>query len=180
MQPSLNRLVWLDLEMTGLNVEKDVIIEIATVVTDAQLNIVAEGPAMAIYYPDPFLAEMDEWNVKHHTKSGLITAVETSTITPEMAEQLTLDFLRQHVEPGVSPICGNSVWQDRRFISKYMPTLEKFFHYRHIDVSSIKELARRWKPEIVVKKEDSSAHRALSDVLESIAELRHYRELWLK
>jgi oligoribonuclease len=179
MNQSLDRLIWLDLEMTGLNIDKDVIIEIATIVTDAQLNIIAEGPCLAIYYPEPLLEDMDEWNTKQHTKSGLLNDVQTSTITPEMAEIQTLDFLKQHVPAGVSPMCGNSIWQDRRFIAKYMPTLEKYFHYRHIDVSTIKELARRWKPEIVVKKEESSLHRALSDVKESIAELRHYREFWM-
>jgi len=179
MNENLDRLIWLDLEMTGLNIDKDVIIEIATIVTDAQLNIIAEGPCLAIYYPDPFLDDMDEWNTKQHTKSGLLADVEISTITPEMAEAQTLDFLKQHVPAGVSPMCGNSIWQDRRFINKYMPTLEKYFHYRHIDVSTIKELARRWKPELVVKKDDQSSHRALSDVRASIAELRHYREFWL-
>lgn len=179
MNPNLDRLIWIDLEMTGLNIDKDVIIEIATIVTDAQLNIIAEGPSLAIYYPDPFLDEMDEWNTKQHTKSGLINDVRISTITPEMAEQQTLDFLKQHVAASISPICGNSVWQDRRYLAKYMPALEKYFHYRHIDVSTIKELARRWKPEIAVKKEESSQHRALSDIKESIAELKHYREMWL-
>ena len=180
MEKNIDRLIWLDLEMTGLDVETNTIIEIATIVTDGQLNIIAEGPCLAIHQPESQLAIMDEWNVKHHTQSGLLADVKASTLTLADAEAQTLAFLKKHVAANASPICGNSIWQDRRFLMRYMPTLEKFFHYRHIDVSTIKELARRWKPEIVVKKEDSSQHRALSDVRDSIKELQHYRDLWLK
>lgn len=180
MNADLNRLIWLDLEMTGLAVEKDSIIEIATIVTDAQLNIIAEGPCLAIHQPDTLLADMDEWNTRQHTQSGLLADVKASTLSLAAAEEQTLAFLKQHVQAGISPICGNSVWQDRRFLARYMPQLEKYFHYRHIDVSTIKELARRWKPEIVMKKEDTSRHRALSDIKDSIAELQRYRDLWLK
>lgn len=177
---NLNRLIWVDLEMTGLDVEQNTIIEIATIVTDGQLNIVAEGPCLAVHQPEAQLARMDEWNVSHHTKSGLIDKVRASTITMEMAQDQTLTFLRQHVPAGVSPMCGNSIWQDRRFISRYMPALEKHFHYRHIDVSTIKELARRWKPDAIFKKDDSAQHQALHDVKESIKELQHYRDVWLQ
>ena len=180
MNADLNRLIWIDLEMTGLDVEKDSIIEIATIVTDAQLNIVAEGPCLAIHQPNALLHSMDDWNMAHHTKSGLLAAVQASSLSLSDAESQTLAFLQQHVQAGISPICGNSVWQDRRFLSRYMPQLEKYFHYRHIDVSTIKELARRWKPEVAVKKEDTSQHRALSDIKDSIAELQHYRTTWFQ
>ena len=180
MKAELDRLIWVDLEMTGLDVEKNTIIEIATIVTDAQLNIIAEGPCLAIHQSDSLLDVMDDWNVSHHTKSGLLAAVKASTLTLEDAEMQTIEFLKQHVAAGVSPICGNSIWQDRRFLMRYMPTLEKYFHYRHIDVSTIKELARRWKPEVIIKKEESSSHRALNDVKASIAELKNYRDQWMK
>lgn len=177
---NLDRLIWIDLEMTGLQVDKDTIIEIATIVTDASLTIVGEGPCLVIHQSDNILNGMDEWNTTHHTQSGLVEKVRNSKITLKMAEAQTIEFLRQHVKPGISPMCGNSICQDRRFLSRYMPELEQYFHYRQIDVSTIKELARRWNPDIVMKKEENSQHRALHDVKESIAELRHYREFWLK
>lgn len=180
LDKNLDRLIWIDLEMTGLDVDKNSIIEIATIITDATLNILAEGPCLTIHQPQAMLDIMDEWNVTHHSQSGLIERVQKSTITMEAAENQTIDFLRGHVDAGISPMCGNSIWQDRRFLARYMPRLEKYFHYRHIDVSTIKELARRWRPDIVIKKDESGQHRALHDVKESISELRDYRDLWLK
>ncbi len=168
-------LIWIDLEMTGLDVNKESIIEIATVVTDAQLNELASGPNLVIHQSDDLLNKMDKWCVNQHGKSGLTQAVRESKITMAQAEQETLDFVRRYVEEGKSPMCGNTVYMDRLFLKKYMPTLEAYFHYRHIDVSTLKELARRWKPDVVVKKDEDSDHRALSDIRQSIAELRHYR-----
>ena len=169
-------LIWIDLEMTGLFPESDVIIEIATVVTDADLNVIAEGPSLAIHQSDDCLAGMDEWNTNQHTKSGLVERVKNSEISAADAEQKTLDFLREFIDEGASPMCGNSICQDRRFLYNYMPELEKFFHYRHIDVSTLKELASRWKPEVLAKTNKKSAHLALSDVYDSINELKHYRK----
>ena len=169
-------LIWVDLEMTGLDVAKENIIEIATVVTDAQLNELAEGPDLVIHQSDALLDSMDDWNTRQHRKSGLTQAVRDSSITLEQAEQQTLDFLKQYVDAGKSPLCGNTVYMDRKFLSKYMPKLEAFFHYRLIDVSTLKELAKRWQPDAVVKKKEESDHRALSDIRESIEELRHYRK----
>lgn len=162
--------------MTGLIPESDVIIEIATVVTDAELNVIAEGPSLAIHQSDDRLAGMDDWNTNQHTKSGLVKRVKNSEISASDAEQKTLDFLREFVDKGASPMCGNSICQDRRFLYNYMPELEKFFHYRHIDVSTLKELASRWKPEALAQKHKVSAHLALSDVYDSINELKHYRK----
>lgn len=173
-QDRQNHLAWIDLEMTGLNPEVDVILEIATVITDAELNVVAEGPVLAINAPAEILAGMDEWNQKQHRKSGLLDRVLASTETMESAERQTLEFLAQHLPPGKVPLCGNSIWQDRRFLGKHMPALEKFFHYRIVDISSFKELARRWYPDMPVFKK-GEAHLALADILESIEELRHYR-----
>ena len=169
-------LIWIDLEMTGLVPEKDVIIEIATVVTDADLNILAEGPSIAIYQDNKHLDSMDEWNTRQHAKSGLVQRVKESEISLNEAEKQTLDFLMKYVDPGASPMCGNSICQDRRFLYIYMPNLEKFFHYRHIDVSTLKELAVRWKPDIVTSSFKQSKHLALSDIYDSINELKHYRE----
>ncbi len=173
-------LIWIDLEMTGLLPEKDVILEIATVVTDAKLNILAQGPALAIYQNNTILAGMDEWNTEHHTNSGLVNRVKKSTISAQQAEAQTLDFLAQYVNAGTSPMCGNTICQDRRFLYNYMPALERFFHYRHIDVSTLKELVMRWKPEAKMLFNKDSAHLALSDVLDSIDELRHYREHFIR
>ena len=169
-------LIWIDLEMTGLVPEKDIIIEIATVVTDADLNVLAEGPSIAIHQNNKHLDSMDEWNTRQHTKSGLIQRVKESEISVNEAEKQTLDFLMKYVDPGASPMCGNSICQDRRFLYNYMPKLEKFFHYRHIYVSTLTELAVRWKPDIVTTSFKQSKHLALSDIYDSINELKHYRE----
>jgi len=169
-------LIWIDLEMTGLIPEKDIIIEIATVVTDANLNVLADGPSIAIHQDDKHLDSMDEWNTRQHTKSGLVQRVKESKTSLNEAEKQTLDFLIQYVDPNASPMCGNSICQDRRFLYIYMPKLEKFFHYRHIDVSTLKELAVRWKPDILRASFKQSKHLALSDIYDSINELKHYRE----
>ena len=169
-------LIWIDLEMTGLVPERDVIIEIATVVTDADLNVLAEGPSIAIHQSDDYLNNMDEWNTNQHSKSGLVKRVKESNISSKEAEKKTIDFLKEYVNPGVSPMCGNSICQDRRFLYNYMPNLEKIFHYRHIDVSTLKELAIRWKPKVISTSNKRTKHLALSDVYDSINELKHYRE----
>ena len=179
VSPAMNKktnLIWIDLEMTGLVPEKDIIIEIATVVTDADLNVLAEGPSVAIHQNNKHLNGMDEWNTRQHTKSGLVQRVKESEISVNEAEKQTLDFLMKYVDPGASPMCGNSICQDRRFLYNYMPKLEKFFHYRHIDVSTLKELAVRWKPDVVTTSFKESKHLALSDIYDSIYELKHYRE----
>ena len=161
--------------MTGLDTQRDSIIEIATVVTDRDLNIVAEGPVLAIHQPPEVLAGMDEWNTRQHGKSGLIERVRTSETTVEEAERLTLTFLAGHLAPGVSPMCGNSICQDRRFLAREMPSLEAFFHYRNLDVSAVKILAGIWAPEVLAGVSKSTTHLALADIFDSIAELRHYR-----
>lgn len=169
-------LIWIDLEMTGLNFEKDSIIEIATLVTDSQLNELAVGPDLVIHASDSLLDGMDEWCTKQHAKTGLTERVRTSTITLEQAQEETLKFLAEFVEPRISPMCGNSICTDRRFLCRQMPKLEAFFHYRHVDVSTLKELARRWKPDLVKDFEKEGDHRALSDIRDSIAELKFYRQ----
>jgi len=169
-------LIWIDLEMTGLIPEHDVIIEIATVVTDAQLNVVDEGPSIAIHQSSELLDGMDEWNTNQHNHSGLVKRVQESKISIAEAESKTLNFLMKYVDLGASPMCGNSICQDRRFLYNYMPDLEKFFHYRHIDVSTLKELAVRWKPNIISTSYKKSRHLALSDIYDSIDELKHYRK----
>jgi len=169
-------LIWIDLEMTGLIPEHDVIIEIATVVTDAQLNVVDEGPSIAIHQSNELLDGMDEWNTNQHNHSGLVKRVQESKISIAEAESQTLNFLMKYVDLGASPMCGNSICQDRRFLYNYMPDLEKFFHYRHIDVSTLKELAVRWKPNIISTSYKKSRHLALSDIYDSIDELKHYKE----
>lgn len=175
-----HNLVWLDLEMTGLNVEKEVIIEIATIVTDGNLNILAEGPDLVIHQPTIVLDRMDEWCTRQHGLSGLTEAVKESRLTEKDAEERTLAFLQEYIEPGKSPLCGNSIGQDRRFLEKFMPKLSSFVHYRNIDVSTVKELARRWRPDLSMDKDQSSAHRALADIRESIKELRYYRDTFFK
>ncbi|MFQ3199662.1 MAG: oligoribonuclease [Zhongshania sp.] len=173
-------LIWIDLEMTGLDTLNDHIIEIATVVTDANLNIIAEGPVLAIHQPDEVLAEMDEWNTRQHGQSGLTKRVQDTCITAQEAERLTLTFLDKQVEKGASPMCGNSICQDRRFMAREMPALEAYFHYRNLDVSSVKELARRWRPDLSAGLKKSATHLALDDIYDSIAELNYYREHFLR
>ncbi|SMG63836.1 oligoribonuclease [methanotrophic bacterial endosymbiont of Bathymodiolus sp.] len=180
MAQQQENLVWLDLEMTGLDPDNDLIIEIATVVTDKYLNVLATGPVIAVHQSDQALAAMDAWNQEHHGKSGLIERVNASTIDDSDAMQQTLDFLKEWVAPGESPMCGNSIGQDRRFLYRYMPELESYFHYRNIDVSTVKELARRWAPAIFESVKKKETHQALDDVLESIDELKHYREHFIK
>ena len=176
MTDKRNNLIWIDLEMTGLSPEQDRIIEIATIVTDAQLNPLAEGPVLAVHQSDELLDGMDEWNTEHHNNSGLVKRVQESRISEMQAQAQTIDFLKQYVEPGMSPMCGNSICQDRRFMANYMQELEAFFHYRNLDVSTLKELARRWKPEILEGFKKEGKHLALDDIRESIAELKYYRE----
>ena len=171
-----SNLIWVDLEMTGLEPNIDRIIEIATIVTDKELNILAEGPVLAIFQPDDVLANMDEWNQKHHGQSGLIERVKASNISESQAVEQTISFLKQYVPQGVSPMCGNSIGQDRRFLNRYMPELEDYFHYRNIDVSTIKELVRRWQPETMEGFSKKGTHQALVDIQESIAELQFYRD----
>jgi oligoribonuclease len=176
MVASPENLVWIDLEMTGLDTVNDQIIEIATVVTDKHLGLIAEGPVMAIHQPEAVLDGMDDWNKRTHGDSGLLERVRQSTITPAEAERATLDFLRGMVPPGMSPMCGNSICQDRRFMARLMPELERFFHYRNLDVSTLKELAKRWTPELALKYDKRAPHMALDDIHESIRELRYYRD----
>ncbi|QIZ78645.1 oligoribonuclease [Ferrimonas lipolytica] len=171
-----NNLIWIDLEMTGLDPIDHKIIEIATIVTDSQLNILAEGPVLAVHQPESELAKMDEWNVRTHGESGLVDRIRNDSVSIEEAQAQTIAFLEQWVPAGKSPICGNSVGQDRRFLVNYMPELEAYFHYRYLDVSTIKELTRRWKPEVMEQFTKSGSHQALDDIRESIAELVFYRQ----
>ena len=173
--PSGDYLVWIDLEMTGLKPDSDVIIEIATVVTDKELAILAEGPVLAIHHSDEVLARMDVWNQRQHGSSGLLARVRASRVSVAEAQQRTLEFLMPLVTAGSSPMCGSSICQDRRFLARYMPELERFFHYRNLDVSTLKELARRWAPAVSEGFVKQGTHLALADIHESIRELRHYR-----
>jgi oligoribonuclease len=173
-------LVWVDMEMTGLEPETDRIIEVAMVVTDMHLNVLAEGPVLAIHQSDETLDKMDAWNKGTHGRSGLIDRVKASTVTEAQAEAEFIAFMRQWVPNGKSPMCGNTIGQDRRFMVKYMPKLEAFFHYRNIDVSTLKELGRRWKPEMVAGFKKAQKHTALADIIESIEELKYYREHFIK
>ncbi len=170
------KLVWMDLEMTGLNPEVDRIIEMATIVTDADLNILEEGPVLAVSQPQAVLDGMDEWNQTHHSASGLLRRVAEQGVAESEAEALSLGFIEKHVGRGEAPLCGNTIWQDRRFLTRYMPALEGYLHYRMIDVSSVKELARRWHPEVANGFVKKNEHTALADIRESIGELRYYRE----
>jgi len=175
-----NRLVWIDMEMTGLKPETDRILEVAIVVTDADLNTVAEAPVWVIHQSDAVLAGMDSWNQGTHGRSGLVDKVKAATIDEAAVEVAALAFLREHVPPKMSPMCGNSICQDRRFLARSMPALEDYFHYRNLDVSTLKELARRWKPELMKGVPKEGKHEALADVYESIAELKYYREHFIK
>nr|WP_314627605.1 oligoribonuclease [uncultured Noviherbaspirillum sp.] len=179
-RPNEFNLVWIDMEMTGLDPDTDRIIEVAAVVTDANLNILAQGPVFAIHQPDEVLDRMDAWNKGTHGRSGLIDRVKASTITEADAEVALVDFLRHFVPPGKSPMCGNSICQDRRFMARGMKKLEAFFHYRNLDVSTLKELCRRWKPELISGFKKHQKHTALADIIESIEELRYYREHFIK
>lgn len=175
-----NNLIWVDLEMTGLDPETHKIIEMASIVTDSELNILAEGPVIAIHQPDAELAKMDDWCTTTHTHSGLVERVKSSKIDEATAIRMTIEFLEQWVPKGASPICGNSIGQDRRFLYKHMPELEEYFHYRYLDVSTLKELARRWKPEVLDGFSKQGTHLALDDIRESIAELKYYRDTIMK
>jgi len=179
MAISDHNLVWVDMEMTGLIPEVDRVIEIATIVTDSHLNVLAEGPVIAIKQPDVALEAMDEWNTRTHSASGLVERVRSSTVSEQLASDMTLDFLREWVPEGMSPMCGNSICQDRRFMARHMPALEKYFHYRNLDVSTLKILAQRWRPDLPDLPKQG-AHQALADIRESIEELRHYRTHFLR
>ncbi len=176
MAVNTDNLAWIDLEMTGLDPERERIIEIATIVTDKNLNILAEGPVYAIRQPDALISAMDEWNTRTHGQSGLVDRVRASTVAEADAERATIEFLERWIPPRTSPMCGNSVHQDRRFLVLYMPALESFFHYRNLDVSTLKEIARRWAPAVAAGYDKQSTHLALDDVRDSIRELAYYRE----
>jgi oligoribonuclease len=175
-----DNLIWIDLEMTGLDPDKDLILEIATVVTNKHLEVLAEGPVLALHQPDSVLSTMDEWNSRQHGASGLAQRCRDSHVDGAYAERVTLDFLGQHVPPGASPMCGNSICQDRRFLVRHMPNLARFFHYRNLDVSSLKILAQLWRPDMAAKFEKESTHLALTDIYDSINELKFYREQFLR
>ena len=180
LTPSDHNLIWIDLEMTGLYPDTDRIIEIAVVVTDPNLGNRVEGPVLAIHQSDATLDAMDAWNKGTHGRSGLVDRVEASTVSEAQAESLVIDFLKSYVPRGKSPMCGNSICQDRRFMARYMPKLEDWFHYRNLDVSTLKELCKRWKPEVAKGLKKHGRHEALADILESIDELKYYREHFLK
>ena len=180
MPQNPNNLIWIDLEMSGLDTTQDVIIEIATVVTDSELNTLAEGPVLAIHQSDEILNGMDDWNTKQHGSSGLTERVKNSMVNEAEAERETIEFLRQYVPAKASPMCGNSICQDRRFLARCMPELEAYFHYRNLDVSSLKELAKRWAPQVFKGFSKQSSHLALDDIRDSIDELKYYREHFLK
>ncbi len=176
MAQDADNLIWIDLEMTGLDPDQDHIIEMATIVTDSALNVLAEGPVIAIHQEESILSGMDEWNTRQHNGSGLVDRVRQSRCDEKEAEQQTLAFLTKYVAPGKSPMCGNSICQDRRFLVRWMPDLERYFHYRHIDVSTLKELARRWSPSVYNGLNKDSSHQALDDIRDSIQELKYYRK----
>lgn len=173
-------LIWMDLEMTGLDPDNDVIIEMATIATDGDLNIIAEGPVLAIRQSEEKLLGMDEWNQTHHSESGLLDRVRKEGVLEREAEAQTLAFIEQYAEKRTAPLCGNTIWQDRRFLARYMPTLEAYLHYRIVDVSSLKELALRWRPALLKGFAKKNAHTALADIRESIEELRYYKEHFIR
>ncbi len=179
-RPNEFNLVWIDMEMTGLDPDKDRVIEVAAIVTDAHLNVLAEGPVFVIHQADEVLDGMDSWNKGTHGRSGLIERVKASTVSESQAEAEMIEFLRRYVPPGKSPMCGNSICQDRRFMARHMPALEAFFHYRNVDVSTLKELCRRWKPELIAGFKKHQLHTALADIRESVEELKYYREHFIK
>ncbi|MBA4741293.1 MAG: oligoribonuclease [Azoarcus sp.] len=180
MAQDSNRLIWLDMEMTGLDPDNDRIIELAVVITDAELEVVAEAPVMVVHQADAVLDAMDEWNTRTHGQSGLTARVRAATEDEAAVQARMLEFIAAHVPERASPMCGNTICQDRRFMARHMPKLEAWFHYRNLDVSTLKELARRWRPEVLASFSKSGRHEALADVYESIAELRHYREHFLR
>ncbi len=180
MPKDSQNLIWIDLEMSGLDPDRDVIIEIATIITDKDLKLLAKGPVLAVHQPDDVLAAMDDWNQKHHGQSGLIERVKASLITEPEAERLTIEFLQQWVPKNKSPMCGNSICQDRRFLYRAMPKLENYFHYRNLDVSTLKELAARWAPDVYKGFDKQSSHQALDDIIESIDELKYYRQHFIQ
>jgi oligoribonuclease len=180
MTQDSSNLIWIDLEMTGLDTDNDFIIEIATIVTDKDLTVLATGPVFAVHQSDVALDSMDDWNQTHHGRSGLIDRVKASTVNEAEAERKTIEFLQQWVPANKSPMCGNTICQDRRFLHHHMPELERYFHYRHIDVSTLKELAKRWAPELAKGFGKKGAHKALDDIIESIDEMKYYREHFIK
>ena len=180
MAQSSELLIWIDMEMSGLEPDKDKVLEVAIIITDANLNSVAEAPVLVVHQPDSVLAAMDSWNVSTHAKSGLVERVKASTLSEADVEQQMIAFLGQHVPPNVSPMCGNSVHQDRRFLARHMPKFEAFFTYRNLDVSTLKELARRWRPDLTGGHVKQNKHTALADIQESIDELKYYREHFLR
>ena len=175
-----SNLIWIDLEMTGLDTQRDYIIEIATIVTDKNLNILGEGPNLVVHQIDEVMNNMDDWNTNQHNKSGLVERIKNSTYTYTDAQAMTIEFLYKYIDHNKSPMCGNSICQDRRFMAKHMPDLESYFHYRNLDVSVFKELAKRWKPELIDGFKKKGKHEALADILESIEELKYYREHFIK
>ena len=178
--PNEFNLVWIDMEMTGLDPDRDRVIELAAIVTDANLNVLAEGPVLVVHQPDNVLDAMDAWNKGTHGRSGLIDKVKASTLTEDQAAAEMIQFLKPYVPAGKSPMCGNSICQDRRFMARHMPTLEAFFHYRNVDVSTIKELCRRWRPELIAGFKKHQLHTALADIRESVEELRYYRQHFIR
>jgi len=179
-QVNNNNLIWIDMEMSGLIPDSDRILEVALVITDSQLNLVAEAPVLSVHQPDSILDNMDKWNKSTHTKSGLIDKVKNSNLSEDEVEQYMINFLQEHVPPNISPMCGNTICQDRRFLARTMPKLEAYFHYRNLDVSSLKELVKRWKPDILAGLTKQGKHEALSDIYDSISELKYYREHFIK
>jgi oligoribonuclease len=179
-EKSDNNLIWIDMEMSGLNVEEDKILEVAVIVTDPDLKVIAEGPVLVVHQEDNILDKMDAWNTSTHNKTGLVDKVKQSKLNESMVENQVIDFLKKYVNKNTSPMCGNSICQDRRFMAKHMPNLENFFHYRNLDVSVFKELAKRWKPELIEGFKKAGKHEALADIVESIEELKYYREHFIK